>query len=212
MFGPVTRCRAEGCEGRGVRHLGAERNRDVATSSPKAKVAIKSTSTVVWTRPYQSENEFLSPKHRSQCTTSMQFVSKKTSRFLTERSICVARMSKAKHHEQGPSEAGRCKDETRANLRQHFTKASPRKPDKKEQGGKHANRNSISLSSSVSKNLQDACSHRADPTYRILLGLHTAHRSQRKALSASLARPRGQRVCGASRRGVPVNCRRVRRL
>jgi hypothetical protein len=41
----------------------------------------------------------LPPQHRSQCTTSMQFVSKKTSRFLTERSICVARMSKAKHHD-----------------------------------------------------------------------------------------------------------------
>ena len=80
--------------------MGAERNRESPRRVPKAKVAIKSTSTVVWTRPYQSENEFLSPKHRSQCTTSMQFVSKKTSRFLTERSICVARMSKAKHHEQ----------------------------------------------------------------------------------------------------------------
>ena len=39
-----------------------------------------------------------------------------------------------------------------------------------------------------------------------------AHRSQRKALSASLDRPLGQRVCGASRRGAPVNGRRVRRL
>jgi hypothetical protein len=111
VFGPVTRCRAEGCEGRGVRHLGRGAIGTSPRRVPKAKVAIKSTSTVVWTRPYQSENEFLSPKHRSQCTTSMQFVSKKPSRFRTERSICVARRSKAKHHE-GPSEGARTKLES----------------------------------------------------------------------------------------------------
>jgi hypothetical protein len=164
---------------------------------PKAKVAIKSTSTVVWTRPYQSENEFLSPKHRSQCTTSMQFVSKKTSRFLTERSICVARMSKAKHHEQGPSEAGRCKDETRANLRQHFTKASPRKPDKKEQGGKHANRNSyLSVLVRVEKSTRRMPA--TEPIQRTVYCWDTTQlTARRERPSAHLSLVRGGSVCAA---------------
>ena len=193
--------------------MGAERNRESPRRVPKAKVAIKSTSTVVWTRPYQTENEFLSPKHRSQCTTSMQFVSKKTSRFLTERSICVARMSKAKHHEQGPSEAGRCKDETRKPICVSISRKHPHENRTKRNKEENTQTETLSLCPRPCRKIYKThASHRADPTYRILLGHHTAHRSQRKALSASLARPRGQRGCGASRRGAPVNGRRVRRL
>ncbi len=138
---------------------------------------------------------FFTPKHdRSQCTTSMQFVSKKTSRFRTERSICVRAWLECRKRsttkDQGPSERKVPRTRTGkqiSNLRavhriEHFTKAisishhheNRTKRIRRKTRKSRKQKLYLYLSSSVSKNLQDACSHRADPTYRILLTPHSS--------------------------------------